>query len=116
MTSADRYESIEEFKSQYIGEWSPSDEHWLGLDFEYNGVEYRFQTYPMYTEEITVLPDGREAIYGLYKKNNDTNQEHEYTLLDEFATTDEALESACIDGIKFSTILMDDKTEITGQD
>ena len=31
------YTSLEEFTSQYVGEWGPSDGHWFGLDFEYKG-------------------------------------------------------------------------------
>ena len=34
------YNSLEEFTSQYIGEWGPSDGHWLGLDFIFRGNEY----------------------------------------------------------------------------
>ena len=26
------YTSLEEFTSQYVGEWGPSDGHWFGLD------------------------------------------------------------------------------------
>ena len=36
------YESLEQFTSQYVGEWNPSGGHWFGLDFMYRGKEYRF--------------------------------------------------------------------------
>ncbi len=29
------FESLEQFLSQYTGEWNPSEGHWLGLDFIY---------------------------------------------------------------------------------
>ena len=58
----------EQFLSQYTGEWSPSDGHWFGLDFGWRGQEYRFQTDSMYHPANTVLPDGREARFGVYKK------------------------------------------------
>lgn len=55
----------EQFLSQYTGEWSPSDGHWFGLDFGWRGQEYRFQTDSMYHPTNTVLPDGREARFGV---------------------------------------------------
>ena len=110
------YNSLEEFKSQYIGEWSPSDGHWLGLDFIFKGNEYRFNTGSMYEEKNTILPDGREAIFGLYKKNPNNSIERDYTLLEEFASMDDALKSRCIEGIEFSNVIMDDNTELIGQD
>lgn len=55
----------EQFLSQYTGEWSPSDGHWFGLDFCWRGQEYRFQTDSMYHPANTVLPDGREARFGV---------------------------------------------------
>ena len=27
------YNSLNEFLTQYIGEWAPSEGHWFGLDF-----------------------------------------------------------------------------------
>ena len=43
--------SLEELKSQYIGVWGPSDGQWLGLDFSYNGHEYRLHTGTMYGDK-----------------------------------------------------------------
>ena len=80
------YHSLDEFTSQYISVWGPSDGHWLGLDFSYHGAEYRFQTGPMYETKATVLPDGQIAVYGLYRKN-DGKAKQDYTLLAEFANS-----------------------------
>ncbi len=110
------YTSIENFKSQYTGIWNPAEGHWLGLDFSYNGSEYRFNTGSMYESENTILPDGREAIYGIYKKNPNGDADHQYILLEEFASIDEALESECIDGLKFAMVIVDDNTVLLGQD
>ena len=110
------YNSLEEFTSQYIGEWSPSDGHWLGLDFIFRGNEYRFNTGSMYEENNTILPDGREAVFGLYKKNSKRINGRDYTLLEEFASMDDALKCTCIEGIEFSKVIMDDGTELVGQD
>ncbi|MBP3871427.1 MAG: hypothetical protein J6E46_10695 [Faecalicoccus sp.] len=110
------YKALEEFKSQYIGIWNPSEGHWLGLDFVYKGEEYRFNTGSMYSKSNTILPDGKEAIFGLYRKNRVPKLNQDYELLGEFASMQDALDSPCINGIKFSQIIMDDETELVGQD
>ncbi len=110
------YNSLEEFTSQYIGEWAPSENHWFGLDFSYNGTEYRFNTGSMYEQQDTILPNGEKALFGLYRKSNDSKSKKEYTLLEEFANMNDALNSTCIEGIAFKKIIMDDNTEILGQD
>lgn len=110
------YNSLEEFTSQYIGVWAPSDEHWFGLDFLYKGIEYRLHTGSMYEKKNTILPDGREATFGLYRKNARKIGGKDYTLLEEFADMNDLLETECIDGTKFRKIIMDDNTEIVGQD
>lgn len=110
------YNSLDEFKSQYIGIWNPSNGHWFGLDFLYKGVEYRLNTGSMYNRENTVLADGREAVFGIYRKNNGDQAENNYYLLEEFATLDDVLKSRCIGGVPFNTIIMDDETELLGQD
>ncbi|MCD7774359.1 MAG: hypothetical protein LUH40_02095 [Clostridiales bacterium] len=110
------YNSLKEFTDQYIGEWGPSDGHWLGLDFDYHGIEWRFQTFPMYREQ-SILPDGREAVFGLYKKLSEQTQDgHEYEVLGEYATMEEVLESTVIFDTPFKQVIMDDDTEILGQD
>lgn len=110
------YSSLDDFRAQYVGIWDPSENHWLGLDFSYEGAEYRFNTGSMYESKNTILPDGREAVFGLYKKNADNASGRDYSLLEEFASLDEALESTCINGISFKKIIMDDRTELLGQD
>ncbi len=111
------FSSLEQFTSQYTGEWSPSDGHWLGLDFIWHGNEYRFQTGSMYNPENSILPDGREAIFGLYRKNSVAeNPERDYKLLGEYASMEEVLQSRVIEGIPFAKIITDGDTELTGQD
>ena len=60
------YKSLDEFTSQYVGEWGPSDGHWYGLDFSYHGIEYRLHTGSMYKKGNTILPDGREDSIIIY--------------------------------------------------
>ena len=50
------YNSIDEFTSQYTGEWAPSEGHWFGLDFSYNGREYRFNTGSMFNRQSMIEP------------------------------------------------------------
>ena len=111
------YKSLEEFTSQYVGEWWPTREHWLGLDFSYHGTEYRLHTWSMYKKENTVLPDGRIAMFGIYKKIEGSSDAHpDYELLGEYADMHDLLESRVIEGTPFSEVIMDDDTVLLGQD
>ena len=110
------FNSLDEFKSQYVGIWAPSEGHWLGLDFAYNGKVYRLSTGPMYAQESTVMADGREVIFCVYRQNMDNESGQEFVLLGAFAGMEDLLESTCIDGIAFSIVIMDDNTELLGQD
>ena len=110
------YESLEQFTSQYVGEWNPSGGHWLGLDFVYCGKEYRLHTGWMY-DETGLLPDGREVLFSLYRKKEYlTSDKREYELLEEYADMDGLLESTAIQGRAFKEVIMDDDTELVGQD
>lgn len=60
------YKSLEEFKSQYVGEWAPSEGHWLGLDFIYDEKEYRFHTGYMFVGE-------KDSLFSLYEKRKFQN-------------------------------------------
>ncbi len=66
--------SLDELKSQYVGVWGPSDNHWLGLDFSYRGIEYRLHTGAMYGDNESVDPDGVLRQFGLYRKTEKKNQ------------------------------------------
>ena len=110
------YNTLDEFTSQYIGIWGPSDGHWFGLDFSFNGTEYRFNTGSMYEKEDTILPNGRVALFGLYRKDSNPKAKKKYILLEEFADMEEALNSTCIEGIAFKKVIMDDETILLGQD
>lgn len=110
------YESLEQFKSQYVGEWNPSGGHWFGLDFVYRGTEYRFHTGCMY-DEPSLLPDGRDVLFSIYsKKEYPSTDKREYILLGAFANMNDVLASTVIHGRPFKEVIMDDDTEIVGQD
>ena len=104
------YTSLEDFTSQYTGEWSPSDGHWLGLDFIYKGVEYRFHTGTMYDDESPCK-------FAIYRKM-DSSQKNEklYDLLKQFDSMEEVLNSTLINNHCFSEVIMDDDLELVGQD
>ena len=115
------YNSLEEFTSQYVGEWAPSKGHWLGLDFSYQGNEYRLHTGSMYNSENTILQDGREALFRLYIKmpvapESSIAGRYAYNLLGEYADMSELLESTVICNTSFKEVIMDDSTELLGQD
>ena len=109
------YTLLEEFTNEYIGIWNPSEGHWLGLDFKYDSMIYRMQTGPMYQQKITILSDGREAMFGIYKQS-DVTKNNNYELLGEFADMNDMMESTVIGDRKFKDIIMDDSTEILGKD
>ena len=106
------YTILKEFTSQYTGEWNPPNGNWYGLDFSYHGNEYRFHTGTMYANENEVLENGKEVLFGLYFKNDNDN----YTLLEQFATMDDVLESNVIENTPFKIVIMADETELLGQD
>ena len=112
--------SLDELKSQYVGIWGPSDSHWFGLDFGYNGIEYRLHTGSMYEENEIVDSNGVVRQFGLYRKTEKPDPKHPglflYELLDEKKSVDELLDSTVIDGKPFSEIIMDDETVLLGQD
>ena len=111
------YNSLEEFTSEYTGVWNPSEHHWFGLDFKYEGVVYRLHTGSMYNETDTVLSDGRTALYGIYRlANKKTTDGKDYILLAEYADMNDLLECTEIGGHSFKKVIMDDSTEILGKD
>lgn len=104
------YKSLEEFTSQYVGEWAPSEGHWLGLDFIYDEKEYRFHTGYMFVGE-------KDSLFSLYEKKEIPELDgKQYKLLSQYDTMDEVLESKVIGERPFKEIIMDDNTELIGQD
>ena len=67
------------------------------------------------TKKILCFLDGRVALFGLYRKS-ECNTDPQYVLLGEYADMHDLLESRVIEGIPFSDVIMDDYTELLGQD
>jgi hypothetical protein len=113
------YDNIEQIKSQYIGVWGPSDGHWFGLDFMYNGQEYRIHTGTMYGTEDNVV-NGVVKQFGLYKKTDEPDEKYptinKYLLMFEYESFDDLLKNAIIDSLPLEIVIMDDETEMLGQD
>ena len=110
------YSSLDEFTSQYIGEWSPSEGHYYGLEFRYNFNDYRLHTWQMYANDPAFTADGREVLFGLYRIHQKANGKDRFTLMASFTAMEELLTYTGIDGRQFSEIIMDDSTQILGQD
>ena len=112
--------SLDELKSQYIGIWAPSESHWFGLDFAFNGIEYRLHTGSMYNDNEAVDSGGVVKQFGLYRKTEKADSKHPglflYELLDEKSSLDELLCSTAIEGKPFCEVIMDDETVLLGQD
>ena len=110
------YSSLEEFTSQFTGEWSPSDEHWFGLEFQYGGITYRLHTGLMYKEDPKFDVFGRDVLFGLYRSEQPLNGESMFVRLASFASMEDLLDYAGIADRPFREIIMDDATEILGKD
>ncbi len=112
--------SLEELKAQYRGVWGPSDGHWLGLDFSYNGHEYRLHTGTMYGDKEKIDEKGTITQFRLYRKTEEKDPKHPninlYELLDEKDSLEALLDSTAIGDIPFGIVIMDDETELLGQD
>jgi len=114
------YNSLEEFTTQYIGEWNPSEGHWFGLDFRFKCHEYRLHTGTMYGDKDIVDSNGVIRQFGIYVKTNKPDPRYPnirlFNLLGEYSTIEDVLNSTVIEGMKFSEVIMDDNTELLGQD
>lgn len=110
------YQSLEEFTSQYTGEWAPSDGHWYGLEFRYKAHDYRLHTGIMHGNDPEQDEKGREILFGLYAMNPPANEGAQFQRLASFATMEDLLRYTGIDNRPFCEIIMDDSTQILGQD
>lgn len=110
------YRSLEEFTSQYTGEWSPSDGHWLGLEFRYKSQDYRLHTETMHKDDPKQDSEGREILFGLYTMNPHAKEGKQFTRLASFASMEELLCYSGIDNRPFREVIVDESTQILGQD
>jgi hypothetical protein len=69
----------------------------------------------MYKSECTILPDGKEALFGVYVLI-EKKPPRRYTLIGEYADMDSLLNDCNIEGRKFCEIIMDDSTILLGKD
>jgi len=112
--SQNEFRKVDDFTSQYTGKWSPFDNQWFGLDFSYRGIKYRFQTWSKNNKNISVLPDGRKAVFCLMK--NISINGRRYIKLGEYATMREVLISTVIERIPFGEIIIAEETNVISKD
>ena len=110
------YQSLEEFTSQYTGEWSPSDGHWFGLEFRYEGHDYRLHTGMLHAYDPACDSEGREILFGLYAMNSHTDKSERFLRLESFASMEDLLHFTGIGNRPFREVIMDDSTQIIGKD
>lgn len=110
------YNSLEEFTSQYVGEWGPSDGHYFGLEFRYNGNDYRLHTGYMYADDPQETEQGEEVLFSLYTTPHHKIGSDDFRWLACFASMEDLLKSTCIEGRVFSEVIMDDDTLMLAQD
>ena len=109
-----RYLSVEQFKSEFTGVWSPSDNLWTALDFTYGEKGYRLDTGWMYGSEPKKTRDGKDAVFYVYDKTekygwcDDDPDKPLFVFHDCYATIDDVLEKFTIDGKKFKDIILED--------
>lgn len=109
-----RYTSVEQFKSEFTGVWSPSDNLWTAIDFTFGDKGYRMDTGRMYNTEPEKTKDGEGAVFYIYNKREkyewyDGNPKNPLFIYDScYATLDDVLEKFKIDGRKFKDIILDD--------
>lgn len=109
--------SVDELRTMFTGYWSPSEDKFLGMDFEYRGCEYRLHTGAMYKDHMDILPDGRKSLFNLYRRDMGNKKAIKYVLMGGYATMDELLSGSVVDRNKTNgDVIMDDSTKILGYD
>jgi|GEM_PF-151364 len=116
--SSERYNSVEEFKKEFTGQWSPSDGLFLTLDFGYGDKGYILNTGTIYGNEPEKTANGEKAMFYFYEKRDkyesfDIDDKNPLCIYKNcFSTIDEAMENIEIDDKKFKDIILDYKFEI----
>ena len=112
------FNSLEDFTAQYTGEWAPSEGHWLGLDFSFRNIEYRLQTGSMFESNTDDLSAPLFFLYRKFKSKGHSSADviPDYQLIGSYFDMEELLNCTDIQDIPFKEIIMDDSTELLGQD
>ena len=109
-----KYTSASQFKSQFTGKWSPSDNLWTSIDFTYGENGYRMDTGRIYGNEPLKTDKGDKATFYMYNKRDkyetiDDEEEHPLYIFNScYATIDDVLEYFAIDSKKFKDIILED--------
>lgn len=113
-----QYKNLDEFIFEYNDYRDPSNGKFMGIEFKYNGKYYRMCREPLNSCER--MEDGTLLEYDVMQiitpSGNYLDGNMEYLLIGWYKNLNDVLENCIIDGKKFKDIIMEDYTEILGQD
>ena len=107
---------LDEFINEYDDYRNPAEGKFMGIEFSYSGNFYRMCREPLDVCKQHILDDGTMLEYDVMLIHNYLEDNFFYTWLGWYKDLDDVLENCEIDGRKFRDVIMDDKTEILGQD
>ncbi len=117
------YNSLEDFIGEYSGIRSEKYDTVYGIDFTYNGKLYRMTMDQMEPDDVRKkFEDKLNKKLGKYEvalvdpNGSSDFQYHNYQFIGWYDDIYDLLENCYIEGRKFKDVIMDDYTEIEGQD
>lgn len=118
------YSSLEDFIYEYeSGKSIPSDNldkpKYMGIEFKYNDIYYRMCREPMDENSKVFLDDGRAGLYDvmiMHCEKTGYPLAESFELIGWYADLNDVLENCILQDRKFKDVIMDDMTEILGQD
>ena len=118
------YSSLEDFIYEYeSGKSIPSDNldkpKYMGIEFKYSDIYYRMCREPMDENNMVFLDDGRAGLYDvmiMHCEKTGYPLAESFELIGWYADLNDVLENCILQNRKFKDVIMDDMTEILGQD
>jgi hypothetical protein len=120
------YNCLEDFIYEYeSGRSIPSDNlerpKYMGIEFKYNGIYYRMCREPLASneEDNIILPNGKIGQYDvmvLHCEDTGYPMSESYEVIGWYSDLEDVLNHCIIQGRQFKDVIMDDSTEILGQD
>ena len=113
-----QYKKLDEFIFEYEDYRDPANGKFMGIEFEYNGKFYRMCREPL--DACQKSEDGFLLEYDVMQivtsSGNYLDDEMEYLPIGWYRDLNDVLENCLIEGKKFKEVIIDDCTEILGQD
>lgn len=117
------YNSLEDFIGEYSGIRSGKYDTVYGIDFTYNGKLYRMTMDQMEPDDVRKKFEeklnkklGKYEVALVDPNGSGDFQYHNYQFIGWYDDIYDLLENCYIEGRKFKDVIMDDYTEIEGQD